>query len=172
MPASERLRNTVIELERTKCHLEGSRTWFRCPEKVCGRRASKLYAADAIMCRVCLRLAYPSQRLAGRDRVLQICQSIRQQLGGSASLLEPFPPRPKNMRWSRYMKLWRLSLEAEDRYWSLLSDFVERLGQARCNEGGTWVYPLTAPLTSSPRNRKSLTSVRIASTTTHPAGRH
>lgn len=52
IPVSEGRTKTVIELERTTCHLGGARTWFRCPEKVCGRRASKLYAADAIMCRV------------------------------------------------------------------------------------------------------------------------
>jgi hypothetical protein len=130
VPALEGLRTTVIELERTNCQLGGARTWFRCPEKDCGRRVSKLYGADTILCRVCLNLTYPSQRLAGRDRALQICQNVRQQLGGSANLLEPFPPRPKNMRWSRYLKLWRRSREAEDRYWSVLSDFVEKLGRA------------------------------------------
>ena len=35
MPASEGRRKTVIELERTDCHLGGTRTWFRCPEKDC-----------------------------------------------------------------------------------------------------------------------------------------
>jgi hypothetical protein len=130
VPASGGRRKTVIELERTNCHLGGTRTWFRCPEKDCGRRASKLYGGDTILCRVCLRLAYPSQRLVAKERALQTCRGIRQQLGGSANLLEPFPPRPKHMRWSRYIKLRRRSLEAEDRFWSFLSDFVGKLGRA------------------------------------------
>ena len=46
MPASDGRRKTVIELERTDCHLGGARTWFRCPEQICGRLISAAELAD------------------------------------------------------------------------------------------------------------------------------
>jgi hypothetical protein len=52
-----------IEVEQTRCNFGGSRTWFRCPTRSCARRCRFLYmAAKAIVCRVCGRLPYASQR--------------------------------------------------------------------------------------------------------------
>jgi hypothetical protein len=72
----------------TGCHFGGWRPWFRCS---CGRRAAKLYdgAGDLFACRHCCGLAYASQQLATRDRLIGRAQKIRMQLGGGPSLVDP-----------------------------------------------------------------------------------
>jgi hypothetical protein len=79
-----------VPITWTKCHLGGWRPWFRCS---CGRRAAKLYygAADFFACRHCCGLAYASQQLATRDRLISRARKIRMQLGGGPSLFDPFP---------------------------------------------------------------------------------
>ncbi len=53
----------VARLVWTPCGLGGERPWFVCPSEECGRRAAILYLEDgALLCRLCLDLAYPSQR--------------------------------------------------------------------------------------------------------------
>lgn len=43
--------------------------------------------------------------------------AIRVKLGGSANLNEPFPWKPKGMRWSTYQRLRRQAGQAESRSW-------------------------------------------------------
>jgi len=95
----------VIHLDRTACHLGGSRLWFKCPSFWCRRRTDKLYLGDIFRCRRCLRLAYPSTRDNATNRALRRAQKIRARLGGSRSLAEPFPSKPKWMRWDTYFWL-------------------------------------------------------------------
>ena len=104
---------TVIALERTPCTLGGTRVWFRCPRAGCGRRVAVLYLASEIGCRKCARLKYESQYESRPKRALRKCRIIRWQLGGTANLLEPFPLRPKGMRWARYQSLWDRACRAE-----------------------------------------------------------
>jgi hypothetical protein len=51
--------------------------------------------------RQCYDLRYQSQRdnemYRALHRALRVVQKIRQRLGGSAKMMEPFPERPKGM---------------------------------------------------------------------------
>ncbi len=100
-----------VPLERTPCHYGGKRVWFRCPARGCGRRVAILYGSGIFACRNCYQLAYESQHEAPHNRALTRAQSIREKLGGSGSMGEPFPWKPKGMHWSTY---WRLRQTAEE----------------------------------------------------------
>ncbi len=95
-----------IQLTRTPCRFGGERTWFICPGRGCGRRVAKLYCAGRYyVCRHCGDLAYSSQHEDAGDRALRRAQAIRKKLGGSANMLELFPPKPKGMHWKTYIRL-------------------------------------------------------------------
>ena len=95
-----------IQLTRTPCRFGGERTWFLCPGRGCGRRVAKLYCAGRYyVCRHCGDLAYSSQRENTGDRALRRAQAIRNQLGGSSNMCEPFPQKPKGMHWRTYERL-------------------------------------------------------------------
>ena len=89
---------TPIHLDWTDCHLGGKRVWFLCPG--CKRRVAKLFQRGEFQCRHCNNLAYESTREHLASRLTTKAQNIRRRLGGSASLLEPFPDKPKGM-WQR-----------------------------------------------------------------------
>lgn len=92
-----------VPLIRTPCNFGGERTWFQCP---CGRRTAALFdARETFACRQCLGLTYSIQQEAPRWRPLRGAQAIRRRLGGSASIVEPFPPRPRYMHRATYKRL-------------------------------------------------------------------
>ena len=100
-----------VPLAWTPCHYGGRRPWFLCPGVSngvqCNRRVAKLYMRGRyFLCRQCNDLAYPTQKVAVADRPMRRAQKIRMRLGGSASLLEPFPRKPKSMHWQTYWRLW------------------------------------------------------------------
>lgn len=94
-----------VSIAWTPCNYGGQRPWFLCPVGGCGRRVAILWGGDIFACRHCHRLAYACQNEVAHDRALRRAQTIRTKLGGSANMLEPFPPRPKGMRWSTYMRM-------------------------------------------------------------------
>jgi hypothetical protein len=49
-----------------------------------------------------LRLAHASQQESPRYRGIRRARKIRMQLGGGASLLDPFPPKSRRMHGSTY----------------------------------------------------------------------
>lgn len=49
-----------------------------------------------------------STREADHSRMLRKAQKIRERLGGSMNMLEPFPAKPRGMHWTTYIRLYRL----------------------------------------------------------------
>ena len=92
--------------EQVPWRFRGQRYYFVCE---CGRRVEKLHAfADRPWrCRDCHNLTYAARQAVPRDRHLLMAQKIREQLGGSLSMLDTFPPKPKGMHWKRYERLQR-----------------------------------------------------------------
>jgi len=109
---------SVLSFASTPCNFGGERRWLRCPK--CNRRIGVIYGVGGIFqCRGCHDLAYPSQhkRPNPSDRARERAQAIWMRLGASANLFEPFPAKPKWMRWPTY---WRLrSTASEDAHHSL-----------------------------------------------------
>jgi len=126
--AGERL-DYRVDLVSTSPHYGGQRWWFICPITVggraCRRRVRKLYAAGKYYaCRHCCLLSYTSQREDDMTRALSKAQAIRERLGGSASMREPFPPKPKGMWWRTY---YRLRARSEDSWVACLNAGLRRL---------------------------------------------
>lgn len=92
-----------IALTHTTPHFGGTRRWFVCPN--CGRRCGKLFGGSRFYCRKCWGLAYESQRENRANRLLRRAQKLRDRLGGSLSMDDPFPEKPKGMHWSTYQRL-------------------------------------------------------------------
>jgi hypothetical protein len=73
---------------------------------------AKLYlppGKDLFALRKAHRLTYRSQNETKWHRQLTTAQNIRIKLGGSRSLFEPFPCKPKYMHNSTYLRLWAKS---------------------------------------------------------------
>jgi hypothetical protein len=101
----------------TPCNYGGTRPWFHCPVVGCGRRVAILYGSGIFACRHCHQLAYESQRETAYSRALSRAQAIREKLGGSACIADPFPSKPKGMHWRTYERLWMNAEEAESQSW-------------------------------------------------------
>lgn len=115
----------------TDCHLGGRRPWFICPgvvgNRVCRRRVAVLHLERRyFVCRHCLDLRYKSQRRTGYERALWTAQTIRRNLGGSPSMIEPFPRKPKGMHWRTYFRLWDKHNKADLRAWRYFNIRMER----------------------------------------------
>jgi hypothetical protein len=96
-----------VPLSWTECNFGGERPWFVCHGAGCGRRAAVLYGPGRyFLCRHCYDLRYESQREEKMRRALRRAQKIREGLGGSANMMEPFPEKPKGMHWKTYERLW------------------------------------------------------------------
>lgn len=98
-------RETIAVL-RTPCHFGGSRPWFVCPGRTCGKRVGVLYVKDRrLRCRTCQKLAYPSQRRTELQRLKDRATQLRSKLGGWSGFLVNFPARPKGMHMLSYNTL-------------------------------------------------------------------
>lgn len=100
-----------LPIVRTPCHLGGARNWFLCPK--CGRRCVLLYGKGYV-CRVCAKGRYRSELASPRDRRLQKAFQTRERLGQtSGGIIAPFPPKPKHMHWSTYLRI-RIAAEKNE----------------------------------------------------------
>jgi hypothetical protein len=103
-----------VQITHTGCHYGGYRPWFVCPELACGRRTAILILAGRyFLCRRCYALTYSSRREGRADRALRRAQNIRSRLGGSVALVDPFPRKPKRMRWETYARFRGRAEKAE-----------------------------------------------------------
>src|SRR5215204_4800846 len=117
-----------VALEWTPCNLGGERPWFVCPGVTCGKRVAVLYGKGKyFLCRHCYDLRYESQREDKMDRALRKAQKIRQRLGGSANMMEPFPERPKGLHHDTYRRLLREYLEAEKEHLAAIREWRDKL---------------------------------------------
>jgi hypothetical protein len=80
----------------------------------------------------CYHLVYDCQRASASDRALGRAQAIRVRLGGTPSMFEPFPCKPKGMHWSTYKRLRLDEKMASDYSWS---PSVLRVLAAQCRRG-------------------------------------
>jgi hypothetical protein len=88
---------------------------------------AKLFANGVyFLCRYCYDLTYESRREGPMDRARERAQAIRIRLGGSASLIEPLPPKPKGMHRRTYDRLCHLAVAAEEESWLGLQAWLER----------------------------------------------
>ncbi len=117
-----------VPLAWTACNFGGKRPWFVCPGAGCGRRVAILYGPERyFLCRHCYDLVYESQRENGIYRALHKAQAIRERLGGSANMTEPFPEKPKGMHFDTYMRLWHKYHEAESAQLAGMREWLDKL---------------------------------------------
>jgi hypothetical protein len=116
----------VIALRTTSCRFGGHRLWFSCS---CGRHVSALYSANEgpWACRHCYRLTYATRQAIPRDRHLLRAQRIRERLGGSRSMMEDFPPKPKGMHWQRYDRIREVHDRAAEQALGMFAAWAEKL---------------------------------------------
>ncbi len=60
-------------------------------------------------------------------RALHKAQAIRERLGGSANMTEPFPEKPKGMHFDTYMRLWHEHREAESAQLAGMREWLDKL---------------------------------------------
>ena len=94
-----------VRIERTKCNLGGSRSWFICPTADCGRRVAVLYAGENFACRHCYKLVYPSSREDEGERAARRANRIQMRLGWDYATWGSYGYKPKWMRWLMYLRL-------------------------------------------------------------------
>jgi hypothetical protein len=109
------------------------RPWFVCPGEECGRRAAILYLDPEnlrLLCRLCLDLAYTSQR---EDLVLR---AKRRAVKARTKLApDDHAPRPKGMHQRTFVRLGREYAEAYKEHVRAYNEWAgklsERLAQSK-----------------------------------------
>ena len=118
----------LLNLEWTPCNYGGSRAWFLCPRTDCARKVAILYYCGSdFACRQCRRLAYDCQQESAKHRALHAAVKVREKLGGSGSLVDPFPPKPKGMHWRTYERLRARADRHEAVVFAGIAAYVKRL---------------------------------------------
>src|SRR5262252_2581060 len=96
-----------VRLMRTRCHLGGSRPWFRCPRCWSPRAVIYGVAGDGRFgCRQCMRLAYASEAESVVDRINRRLHKLQAKLGEDGE-------KPKWMRWRTFDRICEQLAAAE-----------------------------------------------------------
>ena len=108
----------TVPLDWTACNFGGKRPWFLYPGVVGDERwaeGSRSFTDRVVTscAATAYDLRYESQREGKTHRALRRAQKIRECLGGSANMTQPFPEKPKGMHWRTYERLWREHHKAE-----------------------------------------------------------
>jgi len=132
----------AVSLTWTPCTFGGQRAWFVCPGVVngvgCLRRCAVLYSGGKYFaCRRCYSLAYESQRENASDRALRRTQLIRQRLGGSGGLEEPFPARPRYMHRRTYRRFIQRADLAYRQSWAALAPWLAKVEHRLLHSGAS-----------------------------------
>ena len=119
-------------LQRRLRRFGGGQWYFVCPKT--NRIASILWlppGATSFASRQAWgrQVAYSSQFQTPKDRALSTAQNIRVQLGGpdSFGMMQPFPDKPKWMRWATYERKVRQYVAYRTASMAGLERFIERL---------------------------------------------
>ena len=116
-----------VPLSWTACNFGGERPWFICPGAGCGRRVAVLYGPRRyFLCRHCYELVYESQWENEMHRALRRARVIRERLGGSANMMEPFPEKPKGMHHDTYIRMFSEYQEAEMEQLAGMREWLDR----------------------------------------------
>ena len=152
-----------VRFARTPCHLGGSRPWFICPAKGCGRRVAILYGGGIFACRHCYRLAHASSREDASGRAMRQADRLRARLGWESGIANPKGGKPKWMRWRTFESL---AAQHDRLVTQSFLTLALRLGipQPGGEENQTGSY-VDGPQTLSASKRTPSPSVR------HPSGR-
>ncbi len=119
--------NERLPFTFTEQRLGGLRRWFQCLS--CKRRCTILYGGTKFRCRKCYGLAYSTQNENVMYRSLTRAQKLRNRLGGSLCVDDPFPAKPKRMHWRTYHKL-RIGGEAqENRVHDISENYLEQISR-------------------------------------------
>jgi hypothetical protein len=108
--------NELIPFVGTSTNFGGSRQWFLCPS--CRKRCRILYGGSRFRCRRCYRLKYESQYEPAYGRAATRAHKLRERLGYSGALDDPFPPKPKGMHWKTYRRLETVEAQCREQ-WAL-----------------------------------------------------
>jgi hypothetical protein len=119
----------IVSLVETTTRFGGRRQWFLCLS--CRRRCRILYGGAYFRCRRCMNLKYDTQYEPAFARAATRALKIRERLGGKGGIDDPFPEKPKGMRWATYERL-RDEEERLQRAWA-----VGVMGRFRIGDGET-----------------------------------
>ncbi|WP_216597714.1 hypothetical protein [Loktanella sp. 3ANDIMAR09] len=116
-----------VQIDWTPCHLGGTRAWFLCPARGCGRRVATLYGGAVFACRHCHGLAYPSENESARDRAARRADKLRERLGWPVGIFNGSNwGRPKGMHRATYWRLVREYDALEAHALGSIMDWVHR----------------------------------------------
>ena len=116
--------NEFVPFSYTDTNFGGRRPWFECPS--CGRNCRVLYGGKVYRCRKCYGLKYQSQYEPAFGRALSQAQKIREKLGGSLCVDDPFPEKPKGMHWKTYQRLERQDDLLTERWTAMMMGWMSR----------------------------------------------
>jgi hypothetical protein len=127
-----------VALEYTEPHFGGTRPWFRCPAKDCGRRCAILYGGELFVCRECHDLAYPRENMSGspakvaKHRLYKLADRLDVDTSNYAPATLPWTPeRPKGMHRETYRELLEEYREAyQEHERAFYAGLVKRLEAA------------------------------------------